>query len=93
MCSGGSRRPRLGKLGRFWRLVGSDGWPPVTGGQKYLENGLKLPKMQKIYIKMFGSNATFFFRILSLTAHNTKKFRSESNRFLKFGISQLTVAV
>ena len=26
----------------------------------YLENGLRLPKMQKIYIKMFGSNATFF---------------------------------
>ena len=34
-----------------------------------------------------------FFRILSFTADNTKKFRGESNLFLKFCLSQLTVTI
>ena len=45
--------------------------------KNYLENGLRLPK---IYIKMFGSNATFF-KILSFTADNTKSFALKATVF------------
>ena len=48
--------------------------------KNYLDNGLRLPKMQKIYIKMFGSNATFFL-ILSFTADNTKSFALKATVF------------
>ena len=40
--------------------VRAAGEPDDFWVKNYLENGLRLPKMQKIYIKMFGSNATFF---------------------------------
>ena len=53
--SGSSRRSRFGELGSFWRLaeVCATGEPNNFSVANYLENGLKLPKMQKIYIKMF----------------------------------------
>ena len=47
--------------------VRAAGEPDDFWVKNYLENGLRLPKMQKIYIKMFGSNATFF-QVLSFTA-------------------------
>ena len=59
----------------------------------WVKNGLKLPKMQKLYFKMFGSNATFFFEFCLLQADNTQKFCSESNSLLKFCLSELTVTV
>ena len=67
------------------------GEPDEFWVKNYLENGLRLPKMQKIYIKMFGSNATFF-KILSFTADNTKSFALKQ-QFFKFCLSQLTVTV
>ena len=60
---GGFRRSRLGELGRFWRLRWSGPQSPEVCAaveaddfwvKNYLENGPKLQKMQKIYIKMFG---------------------------------------
>ena len=49
--------------------------------KNYLENGLKLPKMQKIYyIKMFGSNASYFSN-LSFTADITKSFALKATVF------------
>ena len=52
----------MGELGRLRRYSGvrAAGKPDDFWVKNYLENGLRLPKMQKMYIKMFGSNATFF---------------------------------
>ena len=63
----------MGELGRSRRYSGGQGGPAYlppearAAGEpddfwvkNYLENGLRLPKMQKIYINVFGSNATFF---------------------------------
>ena len=53
----------MGELGRFFRETQGVGPLPLEARaagepddfwvKNYLENGLKLPKMQKIYIKMF----------------------------------------
>ena len=51
----------FGELGRLRRYSGGQGaGPPAAAGEpddfwvkNYLENGLRLPKMQKIYIKIW----------------------------------------
>ena len=78
----------MGELGRLRRYSGGQGPAPVppevrAAGEPnnfWVKNSLRLPKMQKIYIKMFGSNATFF-KILSFTAGNTKSFALKATVF------------